>query len=139
MDLVQLAEAQSHKVLFLPPHSSDLQPLELVWALVKENIGRMSARTTTLEEVRKRLFKEFKMLSEDVGQYQSDKKTLVQTMIETTDKVVQQHHENALGEQALADRRGQACDEEKSELEDDERYQEEDEEEDFDVTNDLLL
>jgi hypothetical protein len=36
----RLAEEGGHTVLFTPAYHSDLQAIELVWALVKGNVGR---------------------------------------------------------------------------------------------------
>jgi hypothetical protein len=47
-----------HKVLFSPPHHSDFQPIELTWARVKGNIGRLYTTDTTLDDVHQRLRKE---------------------------------------------------------------------------------
>lgn len=60
----RLAEEQGHKVLFTPPYHSDLQPIELVWALVKGNVGQQYSVGTTLEEVYDRLMLEFGKLEE---------------------------------------------------------------------------
>ncbi|EGD76267.1 hypothetical protein PTSG_00970 [Salpingoeca rosetta] len=49
-EVVQLAEAQGHKVLFSPPCYSDLNPIELVWALIKGNVGRRYSLDTTFED-----------------------------------------------------------------------------------------
>lgn len=35
-----MAKEEGHEVLFSPPHYSDLQPIELVWAIVKGEVGR---------------------------------------------------------------------------------------------------
>ncbi|KAG9408508.1 hypothetical protein AC1031_022126 [Aphanomyces cochlioides] len=38
--VVTIAEAAGHEIVFTPPHHSDLQPIELVWANVKGQVGR---------------------------------------------------------------------------------------------------
>ena len=52
---VALAEEQGQKVIFTPPHYSDLQPIELVWALIKGNVGRQYSLDSTLALVLQRL------------------------------------------------------------------------------------
>lgn len=61
-EVVQLAEAEGHRVQFTAPYHSDLQPIELVWALVKGNIGRQYNQQTTLAIVYERLNVEFERL-----------------------------------------------------------------------------
>jgi hypothetical protein len=63
-ECVRLAEEQGHRVLFTPPYHSDLQPIELVWALIKGNVGRQYSLDSTLDLVYQRLMKEFDMLQE---------------------------------------------------------------------------
>jgi transposase len=74
---VQLARAAGHEVLFTPPHYSDLYPIELVWALVKGNVGRQYSATTSLQDVYTRLTAEFDELGSDTGQFRDDSKTRV--------------------------------------------------------------
>ena len=45
---VALAEQKGHKVLWTPPYHSDLQPIELVWAVIKGNVGHQYSTETTL-------------------------------------------------------------------------------------------
>jgi transposase len=63
-----LAEKDGHTVLFTPAYHSDLQPIELVWALVKGNVGRQYSNQMTLEMVYDRLMHEFNQL-EDSGHH----------------------------------------------------------------------
>jgi hypothetical protein len=63
----RLAEERGHTVLFTPAYHSNLQPIELVWALVKGNVGRQYSNQTTLDMVLyERLMHEFNQL-EDSG------------------------------------------------------------------------
>jgi hypothetical protein len=66
IEVVRLAEEGGHTVLFTPAYHSDLQPIELVWALVKGNVGRQYSNGTTLDMVYERLMHEFNQL-EDRG------------------------------------------------------------------------
>eukprot|EP00171_Calliarthron_tuberculosum_P000670 IDg670t1 len=43
---LSLAEAAGNRFVFTPPHFSDLQPIELVWALVKGNGGQKISRSS---------------------------------------------------------------------------------------------
>ena len=54
-----LAEALGHKVLFTPPYHSDLQPIELLWAKLKGNIGRKYKSNTTMTVLKQQLDEEF--------------------------------------------------------------------------------
>ncbi|OQR85314.1 hypothetical protein ACHHYP_11956 [Achlya hypogyna] len=54
-EIVTLAKEDGHEVLYSPPHHSDLQPIELVWANVKGTIGRAYDENTTVQDVRIRL------------------------------------------------------------------------------------
>jgi hypothetical protein len=66
IEVERLAEERGHTVLFTPAYHSDLQPIELVWALVKGNVGRQYSNQTTLDMVYGRLMHEFNKL-EDSG------------------------------------------------------------------------
>jgi hypothetical protein len=66
IEVDRLAEEGGHTVLFTPAYHSDLQPIELVWALVKGNVGRQYSNQTTLDMVYERLMHEFNKL-EDSG------------------------------------------------------------------------
>ena len=59
MEVLLLGSAKGHRVLFQPPHHSDLQPIELLWAKLKGNIGRKYDSETTMSTLKHRLDKEF--------------------------------------------------------------------------------
>ena len=63
--IVKMAEEAGHKVLFTPPYHSDLQPIELLWALVKGRVGRQHNNETTLQLVYERLMAEFQAVERD--------------------------------------------------------------------------
>ena len=44
LEIIQLADENGHEVLFTPPHHSDLQPIELVWAKIKSSIDRQYSK-----------------------------------------------------------------------------------------------
>ena len=56
---VLAAEALGHEVLMTPPYHSDLQPIELLWAKLKGNIGRKYSKDTTMTVLKQRLDEEF--------------------------------------------------------------------------------
>ena len=58
-----LAKAAGHTVLFTPPHHSDLQPIEMVWAIVKGEVGRQYTTETTFKMVLDRLNLAFENLT----------------------------------------------------------------------------
>ncbi len=45
MEIELKAEAQDNQILWTPPRYSDLQPIELVWALEKGRVGRLYEKT----------------------------------------------------------------------------------------------
>lgn len=51
----EMAKAKGHEVLYTPPHHSDLQPIETVWAIVKGDVGRQYTTETTFRQVKERL------------------------------------------------------------------------------------
>lgn len=61
--IVEMARSAGHDVLFSPPHYSDLQPIETVWAIVKGRVGRQYDNSTNMSEVQERLRKAFTELS----------------------------------------------------------------------------
>jgi len=65
IEVERLAREKGHRILFTPPYHSDFQPIELVWALVKGNVGRQYSNDTTLEIVYQRLVAEFGKLQRD--------------------------------------------------------------------------
>jgi hypothetical protein len=50
-----MAEAAGHTIQFTPPHYSDLQPIETIWAIVKGEVGRQYTTDTKFADVRLRL------------------------------------------------------------------------------------
>jgi hypothetical protein len=46
-----MALEHGHEVIYSPPHHSDLQPIELVWAIVKGEVGRQYMTNTTFAQV----------------------------------------------------------------------------------------
>ena len=53
LEIICLAEAAGHKVLFTPQYYSDLQPIKLAWAYMKGKVGRQYNISTTLQIVYK--------------------------------------------------------------------------------------
>jgi hypothetical protein len=62
IEVHHLAEKGGHTVLFTPAYNSDLQPIELVWARVKGNVGRQYSNQSTLDLVYEHLMHEFNVL-----------------------------------------------------------------------------
>lgn len=54
------AEAQGHKVLFLPVHHPELNPIALIWARVKNYCGVVLSNSTSFKEQRQHLAESFK-------------------------------------------------------------------------------
>lgn len=66
-EIVTLAAAKGHKVIFTPPYACELQPIELVWSIVKGGVGRQYDDATTLTQVKERLDAEFSKVAADRG------------------------------------------------------------------------
>ncbi|ETV98764.1 hypothetical protein H310_08831, partial [Aphanomyces invadans] len=43
---------RGHTIVYTPPHHSDLQPIELVWAIVKGEVGRRYDNETKFADVK---------------------------------------------------------------------------------------
>ncbi|TYZ69055.1 hypothetical protein PybrP1_011747 [[Pythium] brassicae (nom. inval.)] len=59
-----MARTAGHEVLFASPHHSDLQPIELVWEIVKGEVSRQYTTDTTIADVKHRLGQAFDRLSD---------------------------------------------------------------------------
>ncbi|RHZ30659.1 hypothetical protein DYB26_012633 [Aphanomyces astaci] len=53
--IVEMAKCRGHCVVYTPPHHSDLQPIETVWAIVKGKVGRRYTDMTKFADVKVRL------------------------------------------------------------------------------------
>jgi transposase len=60
-----LAEEQGHKVLWTPPYHSDIQPIELLWARIKGEVGRQYDIHSTFALVYERLMASFDRVFDD--------------------------------------------------------------------------
>jgi transposase len=65
--VIELAKKGNHKILFTPPYHSDLQPIELLWALVKGNVARLYSNGRTMDQLEAQLKFEFKELLKEKG------------------------------------------------------------------------
>jgi hypothetical protein len=64
IEIVCLAELEGHRVELTPPYHSDFQPIEIVWALIKGNVGRQYDINTSLTIIYNHLMHEFDSLLE---------------------------------------------------------------------------
>ena len=55
----KIGEEHGHKVLFLPVHHPELNPIELIWAIVKNECGRLLRKGIKFGEVREHLEESF--------------------------------------------------------------------------------
>lgn len=88
-EVIRTAAEQGHRVLFTPPYHSDLQPIELLWARVKGNVGRKHTAQTTLDDVVASLDAEFEHLRTDEGQNRAGGRTHISAMIDATTAIVE--------------------------------------------------
>ncbi|RHY15069.1 hypothetical protein DYB32_010793, partial [Aphanomyces invadans] len=63
--VVDMAKKRGHTVVFTPPHHSDSQPIELVWAIVEGEVGRRYDNETKFADVKKRIDAAFAALTPD--------------------------------------------------------------------------
>ncbi|KAF4147519.1 putative DDE superfamily endonuclease domain-containing protein [Phytophthora infestans] len=61
--IVARAGEKGHEIIFTPPYHSDLQPIEIVWANVKGEVGRQYSTTTTFADIKPRLQRAFENVS----------------------------------------------------------------------------
>ena len=80
--ITHVAREKGHEVLFTPPHFSDLQPIELVWAHVKGSIARAYTNSTSFQDVRDRLDRQFEMLCTSEGE------SIITNIIHHVDKIL---------------------------------------------------
>ena len=64
-EIVQLAKQHGFEVLYTPPYHCDLQPIEMVWSQVKDEVGRQYDIATTMQIVKQRLEAAFENLNAD--------------------------------------------------------------------------
>ncbi|OAF63775.1 hypothetical protein A3Q56_08519 [Intoshia linei] len=64
--ICEMAEKQGHSVMFTPPYHSDLQPIELIWAIIKGEVGKQYDVNTNFNDVLLRLNQPFNNLSNNV-------------------------------------------------------------------------
>lgn len=78
--LVEMVQEAGHELIFSPPHYSDLQPIEIVWALAKGAVGRQYSLETKIGDTYDRLLEAFAQLGPDQidGCY---RKTLKQELV----------------------------------------------------------
>jgi len=73
-------------IVLTPPYLSDLQPIERLWAFVKNWVAAQYDDKTTLRVVEERLRARFQLVADDTGQHRKDGKTYVQAFIDTSNK-----------------------------------------------------
>ena len=64
---VELGKQWGHEVIFTPAYHLDLQPIELVWAVMKGSIGRQYKKGNTFEDIERMLKEEFDKMCSDEG------------------------------------------------------------------------
>ena len=81
-EYIQISGIPGHKILFTPSYFSYLEPIELLWARMKGNIGRNYSLETTLRKVSEKLKIEFEKLNTEGRQ------NAIRDMIHHVDKVI---------------------------------------------------
>jgi transposase len=58
-EVVQVAKAPGHKIVYSPPNISYMSPIETIWENIKGDIGREYTDETTMKDVEERLLRAF--------------------------------------------------------------------------------
>ncbi|OAF63781.1 hypothetical protein A3Q56_08514 [Intoshia linei] len=61
--LEKMAKEKRHEVVYSPPYNSDLNPIEIIWAIVKTQVGRQYDTTSNFKKVLEKLQKAFSTLN----------------------------------------------------------------------------
>ncbi|NJO16283.1 MAG: hypothetical protein HC877_11180 [Thioploca sp.] len=86
--LVQkIAEQQGHKVLLLPVHHPELNPIETIWAIVKNECGKLLRQGIQFKEVCKHLEIAFSHITSETCQGLYDKLQIKEDEYWLTDDV----------------------------------------------------
>jgi transposase len=88
-----VVKMHGHQVLFTPPHHSDFQPIELLWAKIKGNIGRRYYKGITMSVLLQRLEEQFEYAKHDEFWAES-----MEGMIETSVLIAQSYYEQEMQE-----------------------------------------
>ncbi len=80
--IVELTQEEGHEIIFTPPHFSDLQPIELLWARVKGKIAGCYNNDTRFEDLKHKLIDQFDRLSGVEGS------TAIRSMVNHVDSVI---------------------------------------------------
>jgi transposase len=127
-EIIRLAEAKGHIILFTPPYHSDLQPIELLWARIKFRVASEYSTETKMSDVESRLLKHFKEVETPEGSEAIGK------MIEKTARLTREFWE--LIDQGDGD--GDSDDEEEAPEDNSADYDSEEEAEDDQYEEDLI-
>ncbi|EGD78711.1 hypothetical protein PTSG_01691 [Salpingoeca rosetta] len=140
-ELVHLAESQGHTVVIAPPGYPDLNPVEHAAAFIKGIVGHQHSPTTTFEDVLQRVNGGLDLLTCSDPQYPADFKSRVQSMIDSTDAVLDQQYQLAMSDDdgvvLEEDGRGRAFDSwpDANDDEQDDWYQGDEDDDDTDIFN----
>ncbi len=86
----EYAKNCGYEVLFTPSYHSDLQPIELLWVLIKGNIGRSYSAGTTLLDVQEKLESEFLFIDTEKG------RNFINNKIESVDKKIEEFRKDMI-------------------------------------------
>lgn len=107
-EISYIAEDHGHKIIWTPPYYCELQPIELVWAEVKGQVGRLYSNETTLEDVKARLLDQFKRLESENG------RALLQRIVEHSGKFLFKYFDETREDDNEQDSRGETTSSESS-------------------------
>ncbi|OQR80625.1 hypothetical protein ACHHYP_17409 [Achlya hypogyna] len=91
--IVEMARLRGHDVVYAASKYSDLQPIELIWGIVKGVVGRAYTSTTTFQDVYDRLVDAF---------WNLDSEVIPDTIGVTTRRLLALHADNCAAEASAA-------------------------------------
>ena len=75
--IANLVEEQGHKVVWYPPHHSDLQPIQLVWDNVKGAVGIQYTTDKTFKDKKTRLIAAFSNYNQRRSEFVFESPTII--------------------------------------------------------------
>jgi len=88
-EVERLAEADGHKVVWTPPHHSDLQPIEIYWADIKGYSASRFHKGTSLDDIKHLLEERRKEIMDEYekGPARDDGRTTVEALVDKTHRL----------------------------------------------------
>jgi transposase len=111
-EVVYYANSRGHKVVWTPPGYSNLQPIELLWARLKGNVGCQYEDGTTLRLVHNRLLCKVERMNTEEGKDYINR--IIEKCYKKSYNIWQQINSDEANKQALADNAAEEQNEEEN-------------------------